>query len=210
MARTVHRARKDRGRRGRMVYRVRKASIRDKLFGPRVRLATFGRRDVRWEASLAMLEISRSRPPCFHLAPHRQVRDKNHGERVPFEPSRLRADGLGQVLVHRTVLQVLHRRTVLHTTVLHGEPRSHLHWKVHRNSLGAAVRSPVFLRLAPALPLEAASDRLGFEAALSAEPAPQAWAAESLDEDGESERRPCAEVVLAAQRTAALGCCLEW
>ena len=106
-----------------MVYTARKASKCDKLFVPRARLATFGRRGVRLEANLAMLEICRLRPSCFHLTPHPQVRDNNHGEPVPFEPSQLRADGLDQALVHRTV----HHWTALHRTVHHKESRSRLH-----------------------------------------------------------------------------------
>jgi hypothetical protein len=112
-----------------------------------------------------MLEIFRSRPLFLHPAPHPLDRDNNLGERVPSEPWRLRAGCLDGVLVHRTVL---------HKTVLHRDSRSRRHWKVLGYSLGAAVRFRVFLHSAPALPLEAVSDKSGFEVALLDELAPKA------------------------------------
>jgi hypothetical protein len=163
--RMVRMARTEQDRMVRMVCRGRKASTRDKLFVPRARPPTFGHRDAQSEPNLAILEIDRSRPPCFHRAPRPLVRDNIRGERVPAEPWRPRAGWLHQELVYKTVL--------LHKMVLHRDFRSSLHQTVPGYSLGAAVRFPVSLRSAPALALEAL-DKSGVEAALSVEPAPKA------------------------------------
>ena len=164
--RKVRRGRTERDRRVRTVYKARKARTCDELFVPRVRPSTFGYRGAQSAANLATLEIYRAPPSCFRLAAHPLVRDNNRGERAPSEPWRLRAGGLlHQELVYTTVL--------LHKTVLHRDSRSSLRRKVLGYSLGAAVRFRASLRSVLALPLEV-PDKSGFEAALSAEPAPKA------------------------------------
>jgi hypothetical protein len=160
-------ARTERDRRVRTVYKARKARTRDKLFVRRARPSTFGHRGAQSAVNLATLEIYRSHPSYFHLAPHPLVRDNNRGERAPSEPWRPCAGGLlHQEPVYTTVL-------FLHKTVLHWDFRSSLHRKVLGYSLGAAVRFPASLRSVPALPL-GAPDNSGFEAALSVGPAPKA------------------------------------
>jgi hypothetical protein len=200
--RKVRMARTERDRKVRTVDKARKARTRDKLFVPRAGPSTFGHRGARSEANLATLEICRSPPSCFHLAPHPLVRDNNRGERAPSEPWRPCAGGvLHQDPVYTTVL-------LPHKTVLHRDSRSSL----RRNalySLGAAVRFPASPRSVPALPLEA-PHKSGLEAALSVEPAPKASAAGSLGEDGESATRAPAEALLAVPRSAVSVCCLGW
>jgi hypothetical protein len=162
--RKVRTARREQDRKVRTVW-ARKARKRE-LFGRHVRLPRFGHQCARWEANQSTLEICRSHPLCFHLTPRLLVRDNNRGERAPSEPWPLRAGGLlPQELVYKTA-------HLLRKTVLHRDSRSSLRRKVLGYSLGAAVRFPVSPRSVPALPLEA-PDKSGFEAALSAEPAPK-------------------------------------
>ena len=165
--RKVRRGRTERDRRVRTVYKARKARTCDELFVPRVRPSTFGYRGAQSAANLATLEIYRAPPSCFRLAAHPLVRDNNRGERAPSEPWPLRAGGLlPQELVYKTA-------HLLRKTVLHRDSRSSLRRKVLGYSLGAAVRFRASLRSVLALPLEV-PDKSGFEAALSAEPAPKA------------------------------------
>ena len=163
--RKVRMARREQDRKVRTVW-DRKARTRE-LFGRRVRLPRFDHQCARSEANQSMLEICRSHPLCFHLAPRPLVRDNNRGEQAPSGPWPLHVGGLlHQELVYTTV-------RLLHKTVLHTDFRSSLHRKVLGCILGAAVRFLVSLRSAPALPPEA-PDKSGFDAAPSAEPAPKA------------------------------------
>jgi hypothetical protein len=169
----AHRGRKVRMARTEQDHKVRTVWVRTartcEPFGLRVRLPRFGHQYARSEANQSTLETCRSHQRCFHLAPHPPVRDNNPGERAPSGPSPLRVGGL----LHHALALACKTVLLLRKMVLRRDFRSSLHRKVLDYILGAAVRFLVSLRSAPALPLEA-PDKSGFEAALSAEPAPKA------------------------------------